>query len=208
MMDTYEDSIDYLWQSFLNGDDKSFSLIYQYHAKTLLEYGYKLSYDHGLAHDSLQEIFIDLFLKRKRNNVTIKNLKSYLFVSFRNSLIKKMTKDRKFESLIDKKDTDINFNIEYSHQANLINKEISKEVSEKLGKATAMLPSKQKEIIYLKFEEGMDYSEISDIMKVTAESARKLMYRALLSLRKTLDPELFHLFMLILKKKENIMSTF
>ncbi|MDO5974045.1 RNA polymerase sigma factor [Flavivirga jejuensis] len=208
-MGTYENSIDYLWKSFLNGDDKSFSLIYQHHTNALLEYGYKLCYDHELVHDSLQEIFIDLFLRRKKNRVTIKNLKSYLFVSLRNSLIKKMTNSRKFESLIDKKNTEINFNVEYSHQVNLINNEISKEVSEKLGKGITLLPSKQKEIIYLKFEEGMDYSEISNIMKISVESARKLMYRALLSLRKTLDPELFNIFILIFFKKKQIkMSMF
>lgn len=202
MKDTYENSIDYLWQSFLNGDDKSFSIIYRHHVKTLLEYGYKLCLDQELVHDTIQEIFIDLFLKRKKNKINIENLKSYLFISFRNSLVKKMAKKRKFENLPDEeKKGNIKFNIDYSWQDKLIKNEISKEIKKKLGRAIGELPSKQKEIIYLKFEEGMDYSEISDIMKISVESSRKLMYRALLSLRKTLDPTAIRTLILIFSKK-------
>jgi len=180
------------------GDDKSFSKIYEHHAKSLLEYGGKLCKSRELINDSLQEIFIDLFLKRQNKNVHIENLKSYLFIAFRNTLIKKITKDRKFEQITsDKKNADIKFNIEYSFQTNLINEEISKEISKQLHKAINVLPSKQKEIIYLKFEEGMDYVEISDIMSISVESARKLMYRALLSLRKTLDPSVVSALILI-----------
>ncbi|MEP5911913.1 MAG: sigma factor, partial [Flavobacteriaceae bacterium] len=92
MKNSIEKNIDNLWQSFLNGDDKSFSILYAQYAKNLLEYGYKLCNHHELVDDSLQEIFIDLFIKR---NKSIKNLKPYLFISFRNTLIKKLTENRK-----------------------------------------------------------------------------------------------------------------
>lgn len=197
-----EDHINILWESFLGGDDKSFSLIYQLHAERLLEYGYKLCLNRALVHDSLQEIFIDLFVKRKKLKVNIKNLKAYLFIAFRNSLIKKITKSKKFEPLqLHKKRDDRAFHIEYSYQENLILNEISNEIKEELGKAIEGLPAKQKEIIYLKFEEGMDYSEISDILKISIESSRKLLYRALLTLRKTLHLTTAQIFMLIFQKK-------
>ena len=195
-------NIDFLWQSFLNGDDKSFVVIYQRHIDSLLSYGFKLCSDRELVHDCLQEVFIDLFIKRKKTGVNIENLKSYLFVALRNSLIKNIRKIRKHEHF-EIKDvlTEIAFNSEYSFQEQLIELEISTEIKEKLRVAVNSLPQKQKEIIYLKFEEELEYSEISEIMKISVESARKLLYRALLSLRNIINPKTFQVFFHILFKK-------
>jgi len=68
--------------------------------------------------------------------------------------------------------------------------EISEEIKNKLIEAVNNLPPKQKEIIYLKFEEEMDYKEISEVMNISVDSARKLMYRSLISLRNIVDPGL------------------
>ncbi len=203
MSGSNDKSIDFLWHTFLNGDDKSFALIYQRHIDKLLFYGYKLSFDKELVHDCIQEIFIDLFLKKNKLGVSIENLKAYLFVALRNSLIKKLTKKRKFESVEIGDDHDeINFSIEYNFQDQLIELENSNEIKEKLSTAINCLPSKQKEIIYLKFEEELEYSEISEILKISVESARKLLYRALLSLRKVIKPTIFQtLFIFLFKKK-------
>lgn len=58
--------LEYLWKSFQKGDDKSFSIIYQQHIGSLLLYGSKLSHDRELVRDCIQEIFVNLFLKRKK----------------------------------------------------------------------------------------------------------------------------------------------
>lgn len=190
-------SLDFLWQSFLNGDDKSFSIIYQRHIHALLAYGMKLCSDRDLVHDCLQEIFIDLFLKRNKINIGIKNLKSYLFVALRNCIIKKLTRDKKHDSLNSAAVSEsLEFNIEYSFQDKLIELEISTEIKQKLRSAIVNLPERQKEIIYLKFEEGLDYKEISAILKISVESARKLLYRALLTLRDSVDPKIVQLLFL------------
>ncbi|MFV0593422.1 MAG: RNA polymerase sigma factor [Draconibacterium sp.] len=192
-METYrEEHIIYLWESFLTGDDKSFSTIYELYINQLISYGYKLCTDREIVHDSLQEIFIDLFLKRNKLNVDIRNLKAYLFISLRNSLVKKIKNKKRFE-LLDLKDNnfEFDFDVEYSHQDRLIEDEISRELKKVLQAATKKLPAKQKEIIYLKFEEEMSYPEIAKIMNISIESARKLLYRALLSLRSKVHSDSF-----------------
>jgi RNA polymerase sigma factor (sigma-70 family) len=191
MSELKKTNLNFLWKSFLKGDDKSFSLIYQQHIDGLFLYGSKLSTDRELVRDCIQEIFIDLFLKRKKVSREIVNLKSYLFVSLRNGIIKKLTQSRIFESIGEKEDeTEAPFNIEYEFQDQLIQLEISQEIIAKLQSKIKNLPPRQKEIIYLKFEEEMDYPEIAPILKISVESARKLLYRALLTLRKTLDPSI------------------
>lgn len=202
MTDNDVKSVDFLWYLFLNGDDKVFSAIYHQYIERLLSYGYKLCQDRDLVHDSVQEIFLDLFLKRKKAGKKIENLKAYLFVAFRNGLIKKIKKQRKYETINLIEDAEKQyFDSDYDIHNQLIELEVSNEIKEKLSIAVNNLPPKQKEIIYLKFEEELEYAEISAIMKISVESSRKLLYRAILSLRKILDPNIIEVFFLMLFKK-------
>jgi RNA polymerase sigma factor (sigma-70 family) len=202
MSESKKTNLDFLWKSFLKGDDKSFSLIYQQHIDGLFLYGSKLCPDRELVSDSIQEIFVDLFLKRKKMSREIVNLKSYLFVSLRNAVLNKKKKTRKLEPIDGNEDENGGpFQIEYSFLDKHIELEISNEIKEKLQTNINNLPSRQKEIIYLKFEEEMDYPDIARMLKISVESARKLLYRALLTLRKTIDPSIAQtLFLLFFQK--------
>jgi RNA polymerase sigma factor (sigma-70 family) len=190
-----------LWNSFLDGDDKAFAAIYHFFIHALLSYGKKLTSDHELVHDAVQEIFMDLYQKRSKKHIPISNLKAYLFIALKNSILQKILQNRTYnEKVIDNYQLN-EFDIEYSFQDQLISHEISEEKHQRLQNAIVTLSSKQKEIIYLKFEEELEYSVIARLMKITVESARKQLYRALLSLRQILDNETFLILCSILRKK-------
>jgi RNA polymerase sigma factor (sigma-70 family) len=191
-----------LWNSFLDGDDKAFVDIYHLFIHPLLSYGKKLTNDHELVQDAVQGIFIDLYQKRSKKHFPINNLKAYLFIALKNSILQKILQNRIYnDKMVDNYQLN-EFNIEYSFQDQMINLEISREKHQRLQNAIVTLPSKQKEIIYLKFEEGLEYTVIARLMKITVESARKQLYRALLSLRQILDNETFLILCSILRKKE------
>lgn len=188
----YDEAIKYLWESFLSGDDRSFSAIYEFNINPLLSYGYKLCADREIVRDCIQEIFIDLFLKRKNIKIDIRNLKAYLYIALRNNILKKIKQTKRIELVAIKENhQELDFNVEYSCQDQMINEEISNERKQILDEATKKLPSKQKEIIFLRFEEELNYNEIAEIMNISVESARKLMYRALTTLKKKIDKENF-----------------
>jgi RNA polymerase sigma factor (sigma-70 family) len=50
------------------------------------------------------------------------------------------------------------------------------------------LPPRQKEIIFLRFYEGLSYDEIADIMSISINSAYKLLYKALENLQQIMGP--------------------
>lgn len=190
-----------LWNAFLKGEDKAFAGIYYAFINALLSYGKKLSRDRELLHDSIQEIFMDLYQKRNNSPAPIQNPKAYLFIALRNNILKKLQQTRKFEDKALNDHLLGEFNIEYSFQDQLISEEISKEKHLRLQQAIIALSSGQKEIIYLKFEENLSYPEIAELMGISIESARKQLYRALLALRETLSREAFcTLFTFFLKK--------
>jgi len=190
--------IKFLWQSFLKGDDRSFAVVYQQYAESLLAYGYKFNVDKEIVHDALQEVFIDLYLKRDKVHIEIDNLKGYLFIALKNNLLKKILKNKRttFED-IDTLQSDLHFDVEYSFQEQLIQLEISGETKQKLRQAINSLSPGQKEIIFLKFEEELDYPEIAKTLNITVESARKQLYRALKSLRNLIDPKVLQTFLFI-----------
>lgn len=192
---------DHLWDAFLNGDDSAFVSIYYSFINALLSYGRKLTRDRELLHDAIQEVFLDLYQKRSNSHIPVYNPKAYLFVALKNSILKKILQTRKFEDKEVDDSTLGEFNIEYSFQEQLINHEISETKRLHLQQAILALSLGQKEIIYLKFEENLGYKEIADLMNISIESARKQLYRALLSLREILDKEAFYtLFSIFIKK--------
>lgn len=202
MTEYQENDIDFLWQSFLKGNDKCFSLIYQQSINGLLFYGFNFTSDRELLHDCIQDVFTNLFVKKKNLGDKIKSLKPYLFVSIRNEVIKRIVKENKYRFIpIEEINDSLDFNVEYSTEQKILKKETSTENNKKLIAAVNSLPPRQKEIVYLRFEEELEYSEIAVIMKISVESARKSMHRTIISLRNLLDPSSFQIFLLLMVKK-------
>jgi len=184
-----------IWMQFKDGDKEAFAIFYNQHIDILYQYGLKFCNDEETIKDAIQEVFLDLYLKREKNTSGPDNLKYYLLLALKRDLIKKLKSKRRFDfSVQDSKHTEPEFNIEYL----LIEKEQEDEIQNKLTLALNQLPGKQKEAIYLRFNEALDYSEIALILGITIESVRKQVYRALKTVREILDNKtfiiLFHFF--------------
>ncbi|MBA4409766.1 MAG: hypothetical protein C0397_10140 [Odoribacter sp.] len=191
-----------LWNSFLDGDNKAFAGIYYTFINSLLSYGKKLTKDKELLGDSIQEVFTDLYIKRSKPFVHIDNLKAYLFIAVRNNILKKLIHNHKFEVDSNLENIPDRFQVEYNFEDQWINNEISEETSLRLNLAITNLSPGQKEVIYLRFEEGLNYQEISKVLGITPESARKQLYRALLSLRHVIGNEKIYILLIIFIKKD------
>ncbi|MDP2335302.1 MAG: RNA polymerase sigma factor, partial [Bacteroidota bacterium] len=120
--------------------------------------------------------------------------------------IKKLKSKRRFEGgeISDDKFTELEFSAEYQ----LIEFEHNEELRIKLTNALNNLPRKQKEAVYLRFNESLDYPEIAIILGITIESVRKQVYRALKTVRELLDNKsimtLFYFFSKKLKKTVHV----
>jgi len=174
--------ISILWKSFQSGDKEAFARLYNMYIDILYRYGTKLCYDKGLVRDAIQEVFLDLYLKRKKNKTNPGNLKFYLILALKRNLIKKLKKNRKL--VVKKNAYDLFFEPEYSIEKNIIEREIEDEISCRINDALQQLPSGQKEMLFLRFNESLEYNEISLLLNISIESARKQVYRALKTMRK------------------------
>jgi len=82
---------------------------------------------------------------------------------------------------------EIMFSVKYSMEEELITEDSKKEIHKRLFSAIEKLSPRQKEAIYLKFQNGFDYNDISEIMDMKIEASRNLIYRAIKSLKESIS---------------------
>lgn len=187
------------WLQFKEGDKEAFAIFYNLHIDRLYSYGQSFCNDDDTIKDAIQEVFLDLYMKRASNESTPENLKFYLLLALKRNLIKKLKTKRRFEEgeISEGKFSDLEFSPEYQ----MIEMEQDEETRQKVAEALNQLPDRQKEVIYLRFNECMDYPAIANMLGITIESVRKQVYRALKTVRELLDNKSFTILFHFLQKK-------
>jgi DNA-directed RNA polymerase specialized sigma24 family protein len=72
------------------------------------------------------------------------------------------------------------FEVSFSHEFHLITRKISEENQARLLKAFDLLTKRQKEAVFLRYYDNLEYQEIASIMQLKeVKYARTLIYRAL-----------------------------
>lgn len=170
-----------IWDNFRNGEENAFVLIYNQFIDTLYNYGERLTDDRELIKDSVQDLFVDLW-KNKEKLPQVTSVKYYLFKAYKRKVIKNLIRKRKLP--IDKNILeDYNFEIVFSHESELIARQISEQEQKRLLRSLNKLPRRQKEAITLKFLDGFSYQEVASIMSMNVKSTYNLIYRALAMLK-------------------------
>lgn len=176
-----KNNISLIWESFLEGNKEAFAHFYNLHVEALYRYGTKLCADDNLVKDVIQEIFLDLYLKRAKNKTNPENLRYYLILGLKRNLIKKLKRNRR---LVEEETGALNFESEYSIEKSIIENEEEADLNRKVNEVLRNIPPKQKEALFLRYNESMEYADIAGILNISVESVRKQVYRALSSIRK------------------------
>ena len=79
--------------------------------------------------------------------------------------------------------------VQMSIEESIILKELKDHQKQMLQDALENLPTRQKEILFLKYYNGMSYEEIEEILSINYQSIRNHIYRALERLRANLKDE-------------------
>lgn len=185
-----------IWSRFKSGDDESLTLVYSENFKKLYLFGMKITTNQTIVEDSIQDLFSDLVRNRKKLGDT-NNIHFYLLKSFKRKLVRQLQKENRYR--LKNKDEDFEFNITYSVEHFIIQNETADLKFQSLQLAIAKLKPRQKEAIYLRFTEELEYNEIAEMMEMSIESCRNLLFRAIKSLRDSLKGDT-SIFLFFLKK--------
>jgi RNA polymerase sigma factor (sigma-70 family) len=173
-----------LWKDFKAGKKYALSQIYHQHADSLYRYGKKFSSDSEFVKDTIQDLFFDLIRTREKLGST-DHIYFYLIKGFRRKLFRSLNQANK---KMQKEENEEVFtaSIIYSVEEDWIQKEQLSKKEEMVQKGLAVLSPKQREILYYRFTCDFEYEQICEIMSMKYDSARKMVFRALKSLRENL----------------------
>ena len=169
-----------MWQSFKSGDKDCFKTLYFKYYSNLFEYGMRISSDRELVKDTIHDLYIKLW-NNKANLGDVTAVMPYLLVSLRSTLYNSLQKNSR-KPVVEMTEN-IPFEIVFSVESDYIKKETTSVQNEKLTDALNLLTPRQKEVIYLRFFEELEYAEIAAIMEITVKGVYKLTARALETLR-------------------------
>ncbi len=168
-----------LWRGMQGESKVDFSILYQRHAKPLLNYGYKISSNHAMAQDAIQYLFVEIWNGRT-NSTSVKNVKFYLFKALRYKIFRPL-KTEPFP-LNENMDAAVG-----SVEDNWTSRESEAEQLNHLQGFVRELPVRQREAINLKYYHNFGNEEIAKIMNINYQSVCNLLFKALNCLRKKVN---------------------
>lgn len=174
-----------IWEKFKAGDKTALSYIYYQNFELMYQYGIKFKDDPDFIKDCIQDVFFKL-IKAGENLGQTENIRYYLFRALKNNIYKELDKSRKVQFL---ESETLAFDARFFIEDELAEKENASNKEKALLNALKSLSSRQREIIFLRYESGLEYEQICDIMNLKKDSARKLVYRAIKLMRENIDDQ-------------------
>ena len=174
-----------LWGLFLQGDRHAFAEIYDAHIDDLFHYGMHFCQEKERVKDCLQDLFQDLWISRAHLSADIQNVRYYLISSLRRRLLRALRKDRRYQH----RDSWEAFEFEYTLplENQLIQQETLEAQKRLLQEGLANLTRRQREAIYLRFFQNLNYNEVADIMSMQVDSVYNTISKAIGILKKNLS---------------------
>ncbi|MES2004884.1 MAG: sigma-70 family RNA polymerase sigma factor [Bacteroidota bacterium] len=162
----------------------AFTELYNSFATPLYSYGMKFTRDVTIVEDSMHDLFCTLWTSRERLSQP-SSVKNYLFKSLRNSILRTLTNP----VFLVGDDQKIDFHFELAIDEKLTQKEDLQYIKSQVQQALDKLTSRQREIIYYRFYQNLEFDEIADIMDMQVRATYKLTSRALETLRSLLPAD-------------------
>lgn len=175
-----------LWAELKGGHKKSLRTLFLRYYDSLFSYGLTVTSKEEVIEDCLQELFYQLW-DQQDNLSQVQKVKGYLWISFRRRLMKKLKKrNHKNRSAVSLRD---GMKKGISVEKAFITDEQTTYIHKKLAQICAELTQREREVLFLKYYEGMSYSEIEQILNLEYQTVRNYMYRAIERLRKIFERE-------------------
>lgn len=175
-----------IWYFFVKGDINAFSTLFKGYYPILYNYGLKISGNTSLTEDCLQDFFVYLYDNRQ-NLGEVNNVRSYLFVSFRRSILKKLKRERMFTDYDELMGNISKF--EFSVEEITIRQELTSLKRTVLASLLNSLSIREKEAVYLKYYSDLKTDQISAVMGISYQSVLNTLQKAFLKLRKASESE-------------------
>lgn len=166
-------------ESFLSGNDDAFSALYIKYVDELFAYGIGLGFDRDTLKDAIQDVFYKLYFEKKTLKKVVR-LKFYLLKSLKNRLfdLYRSTVETTSISL-----HEASFPVKSTILDHIVGEEERKDIQNHIDQLLSKVTDRQREAIYLRFMQELEYEEIGELLEMTPPAVRKLVSRAIKRMR-------------------------
>lgn len=169
------------WNRFIqDGNLDSLSMVYFHIYDLLFTYGMKHTSDKQSVEDAIQDVFMNLIKSRKKVGF-VQNQTGYLVSSFRHQLFTNLNKQK--HTIVTNVLQETHFEYFKSEDPDRTDSETSEQLNSIVHECIGKLPSKQQEIFFLRFENGISYEEIARMLHISIDSCYKSVYRSIKTIR-------------------------
>jgi RNA polymerase sigma-70 factor (ECF subfamily) len=170
------------WNRLKKGDPDALGYLYDTYSDKLFIAALRMTRDRELAKDALQEVFIEIW--NYRNTLgDVLHSQSYLTKVMRSILLKKLKK----ENLVSHYTVaDSLVSPEESMEDVIIASDTDKEKKYRLRLALSNLTNRQKQVLEMRFHEGLSYEQIAEKLSMNYQSVNNLAFRTIHRLRSQL----------------------
>ena len=166
-----------LLQSIKLDDKTALEKIYKEYWSKLYIYAFNVLKEREICEDIVQEIFIDLW--KKRNDIEITDLSSYLYKSVRYQIFNHFRKSKYKKQLLMKLDLiNKHYNIDELYE--------KKELKAQIKNLISKLPKQRRMIFQMSRFDGFSNKEISESLDISVQTVKNQISESLKFIRKSL----------------------
>lgn len=181
-MNKTPDNISHIFIKFMAGDEDAFSFFYKFFINDMYSYGRSLGADDIHVIDAVQDVFVEVFYEKPQLK-SVDHFKHFMLKSLKNRLYD-LFKSKAYSKSADIEEEVLSFSIKTTVLDEIIEEEDRITIEQKIEKLLSVLTPLQKEAVYLRYIQDLEYSEISEIMNKSEGSIRKLVSQAIIKIRK------------------------
>lgn len=163
------------------GDTEAFGELYNIFVERIYRYLFYQVRDKMTAEDILQETFVKVWRAIRSSKVNSQTFVSWLYRIAHNQMVDTIRRNHRHLSVVEK--------IENNYDSKVPEYVVDTEQRDLL-RIVDILPQMQKQVIILKFIEGLSNSEIGQVIGKSQGAVRILQMRALALMRKQLETEI------------------
>lgn len=172
--------------SYIDGNNRAFDLLLMRNKTKLFSYILFLVRDRDVANDVFQETFVKVIMKLQQGKYKDSGKFSAWVMRIAHNVIMDLYRSQKGEKIIEPTEDNDLSNISSNDllDGNIENDYVNEEVLHDVKKMMDLLPTSQREVVFMRFYQEMSFKEIAELTEVSINTVLGRMRYAVLNLRK------------------------
>ena len=172
--------------AYADGNNKAFDLLLSRNQTKLFSYILFVVRDREKAEDVFQETFVKVITKLQQKRYVTSGKFSAWLIRIAHNVIMDSYRDRRIEKVVETSDGNDLANLGGDNllDMNIESRYVNDQVMEDVKKIMNLLPTPQREVVYMRYYQQLSFKEIAECTNVSINTALGRMRYAILNLRR------------------------